>query len=335
MPPRQTGGAIAVRSTKLAHTGRYRMKAVAHLTGVRPELLRMWEKRYRLFKPQRADNRYREFDDEDVQLLLYIRQQIEQGRSIGELAAEGREALLRRAVPDHSPSPEPAYTDLIHELVGYIQRLEKARLDARLAECVAHDRFATVLTTVCTPLMHRLGELWAEHQLSIASERFATMTLKQRLLTMLQSTAPGASAPLVLCACPAGELHELGLLTFAYLMQQDGWQVCYLGTDLSLRDLYWSCERLQPTLVAVSLTYATEPSHALRTLQDIDTVLAPAYPTLIGGQALARYRSLYRPQHLVGFDTACAALTYVRQQHTGLVRSENPAPALGKRGIPQ
>ena len=72
----------------------YRIKAVSRMLGVRPELLRMWEKRYHLFKPQRADNRYREFDDEDVQLLRYICQQIDQGRAIGELAAEGREALL-------------------------------------------------------------------------------------------------------------------------------------------------------------------------------------------------------------------------------------------------
>ena len=37
----------------------YRIKAVSRMLGVRPELLRMWEKRYHLFKPQRADNRYR------------------------------------------------------------------------------------------------------------------------------------------------------------------------------------------------------------------------------------------------------------------------------------
>jgi DNA-binding transcriptional MerR regulator len=49
----------------------YRIKAVSRMTGIRPELVRMWERRYGLFKPQRAGNRYREFDDEDVQLLLY------------------------------------------------------------------------------------------------------------------------------------------------------------------------------------------------------------------------------------------------------------------------
>jgi len=311
------------------------MKAVAHLTGVRPELLRMWEKRYSLFKPQRAGNRYREFDDEDVQLLRYIRQQIEQGRSIGELAAEGREALLRRAIPDHSPPAEPTYTDLIDELLGYMQRLDKARLDARLAECVAHNTFATVLTMVCVPLMHRLGELWAAGKLSIASERFATLALKQRLLTMLHTTAPGATAPLVLCACPSGELHELGLLTFAYLMQQDGWQVCYLGPDLPLRELYWSCERLQPTLVALSLTYVTASSESLRALQDLDTVLAPSYPTLIGGQAIGSYRHLFHPQHLWCFDTALAALSHIRRQDTGRTVPESPVSALGKRALPQ
>ena len=51
----------------------YRIKAVSRMTGIRPELVRMWERRYGLFKPQRAGNRYREFDDEDVQLLLYLR----------------------------------------------------------------------------------------------------------------------------------------------------------------------------------------------------------------------------------------------------------------------
>ena len=201
------------------------MKAVSHLTGVRPELLRRWEKRYHLFTPQRAGNRYREFDDEDVQLLLYIRQQIDHGRSIGELAAEGREALLRQLRPAQASPGQQDNPCLLDELLGYIQHLDKPRLEARLAEWAVHHSFATLLDTVFVPLMHRLGELWAAGEVSVASEHFATMFLKQRLLTMLQTTAPGASAPLLLCACPAKEFHELGLLVFAYIMQQDGWQV--------------------------------------------------------------------------------------------------------------
>lgn len=291
------------------------MKAVSHLTGIRPELLRRWEKRYRLFKPQRAGNRYREFDEEDVQLLLYIREQISQGRSIGELAAEGREALLRQFVPTPKPAvqADPHPSSLLDELTGYIQHLNRTRLQTRLAECLVHYPFMTLLNTVLTPLMHRLGDLWTDGQVSIASQRLITMLLKQRLLTMLQITAPGPEAPLLLCACPAGEQHELGILAFAYAIQQDGWQVCYLGPDLPIGELQRSCQLLQPALVALSMTYSVASDQCLDLLRMLDMTVAPLCPTVVGGQNVAACQHLLQPRHLMLCDTPQAALTHVRQ----------------------
>jgi DNA-binding transcriptional MerR regulator len=316
--------------------GRYRMKAVSRLTGVRPELLRMWEKRYPLFKPQRAGNRYREFDDEDVQLLLYIRQQIEQGRSIGELAAEGREALLRRMAPPTAQlSPEQqAYACLIDELLDAIRHLERARLETRLAECAVHYSFATLLHMVFVPLMHRLGELWVAKEVSVASEHFATMLLKQRLLTMLQAAAPGGNPPLLLCACPAGEFHELGLLTFAYTLQQDGWQVCYLGPDLPVPDLLYSCQRLQPALVALSLTHAAESTGCLDVLHDIDAAISRTYPTFVGGQGIEAQQPVVHPRHALCFPTLQAAQTHARHLYARLITPQT-APAPGKVAVHQ
>jgi DNA-binding transcriptional MerR regulator len=315
---------------------RYRMKAVSRLTGVRPELLRMWEKRYRLFTPHRADNRYREFDDDDVRLLIYIRQQIEQGRAIGELAAEGREALLRRLCPaaDAPPAAREAQP-LLDELVAYAQSFDRRRLETRLAECVAQQPFGMVLHTVFVPLLHRLGDLWAAQQLPVASERLVTVTLTQRLLTLLQATAPGAGAPLLLCACPTGERHELGLLTFAYTMQQSGWQVCYLGPDLPLQELYRSCQHLQPTLVALSLTHVTDASHCLALLHDLDALLAATYPIFVGGQAVEAYRHLIRPRHLSCFTALSPALSQACQWGPPPATGENIPPALGKIAVSQ
>jgi MerR family transcriptional regulator, light-induced transcriptional regulator len=279
---------------------RYRIKAVSRLLGVRPELLRMWEKRYHLFKPQRAGNRYREFDDEDVQLLRYICKQIDQGRAIGELAAEGREALLRQSATAeaHTPAAQPDHAILIDALLEAAQRLDKRRLEAKLAEGAALYSFATLLTAVVTPWMHRMGELWAGGQLAIASERLATAVLTQRLLTMLQATLPVAPASVLLCACPAGERHELGLLSFAYTIQQAGWHVCYLGADLPLSELQYACQHLQPALVALSLTHTIDKQSYLETVQEIDTLFAGTYPIWIGGQAVARYHHLFHPHWL-------------------------------------
>jgi DNA-binding transcriptional MerR regulator len=315
---------------------RYRMKAVSRLTGVRPELLRMWERRYRLLKPGRADNRYREFDDEDVQLLLYIRQQIDQGRSIGELAAEGREALLRRLVPPTAAAAqEPQNTALIEELLQYLQHLDMKRLETRLAECAMHCSFATLLHTVFVPLMHRLGELWRAQKMPIVSEHLATILLQQRLLTMLQATAPGVDAPLLLCACPPGEFHTLGLLTFVYTMQQDGWQVCYLGPDLPLGDLLYSCQQLQPALVAVSMTHVTDISRCRAVLHDIDTTVASTYRTFVGGQGIVMHQHSLRLRHALCMPTIQEAQAQARCLQATLVTPRVAQPALGKVAVPQ
>ena len=302
---------------------RYRIKAVSRMLGVRPELLRMWEKRYHLFKPQRAGNRYREFDDEDVQLLRYICQQIDQGRAIGELAAEGRETLLRHmAASDIPPAAmQPDHAILIDALVDAAQQLDKGRLEAKLAEGAALYSFTTLMTEICAPCMHRLGTLWKAGDLSTASEHLATVALKQRLFMMLQATAPAASAPVLLCACVAGEWHEIGLLTFAYTMQQAGWQVCYLGPDLPVQGLLHGCQRLQPALVAVSMTYAADPHPDLTVLEEIDTLVASAYPTCVGGQAVERYSHTLQPRHMSLLSAPQAARTYARE----LIGSPMPA----------
>jgi methanogenic corrinoid protein MtbC1 len=317
----------------------YRIKAVSRMLGVRPELLRMWEKRYHLFKPQRADNRYREFDDEDVQLLRYICQQIDQGRAIGELAAEGREALLRQSAgtDTHAPVIQPDHAILIDALLEAARRLDKSRLEVKLAEGAALYSFATLLTAVVAPWMHRIGELWAAGQLAVASEHLATAVLTQRLLTMLQATVPVATASVLLCACPAGERHELGLLTFAYTMQQAGWHVYYLGADLPIRELQYACQHLQPALVALSLTHTIDQQSYLETVQEIDTLFAGTYPIWIGGQAVARYHHLLHPHWLQLMPSLRAIHTHSTWQTPGLPGSSQvqPEAALVKVAVQQ
>ncbi len=292
--------------------GTYRMKAVSQMTGIRSELLRMWERRYGLFNPQRAGNRYREFDDEDVRLLIYLREQIDAGRTIGELASEGREALLRRMAAATQPNVPPTSPTAVDDLLQAAHRLDKGQLDARLAELIACTPFLTLLTTVLTPLMHRLGDAWMREEMSIAGVQLMTELFRARLLAMLQSTTPPHAAPVLLCACPAGEFHELGLLTFAYTMQQEGWHAYYLGANLPLSALQAACERIQPTLVALSLTYGPDPMQYMETLHQINREIGPSYPTCMGGQVVESSSYLESISHLQICRTLAEAQQYTR-----------------------
>lgn len=300
--------------------GTYRMKAVSQMTGIRSELLRMWERRYGLFKPQRAGNRYREFDDEDIRLLRYLREQIEAGRAIGELASEGREALLHRMATATTPTAQPTPA-VVGDLLQAAYQLDKRQLDMRLAELIACTPFLTLLTTVLTPLMHALGHAWERQEAPIASVQLMTELIRARLLAMLQSTAPPHPAAVLLCACPAGEFHELGLLTFAYTMQQEGWHAYYLGSNLPLAALWEGCERIQPALVALSLTYGPDPLRYMETLHQIDTRIAALYPTCIGGQVVEHSSYIESMSHLQICRTLAEARHYGRRLQTSGARA--------------
>src|SRR5678815_3954049 len=74
----------------------HRIHRVAKLTGLSKDVIRVWERRYGLVKPSRSSNRYREYSDEEVALLRFVKAQMEQGATIGALAEEGSDSLIAR-----------------------------------------------------------------------------------------------------------------------------------------------------------------------------------------------------------------------------------------------
>ena len=201
---------------------------------------------------------------------------------------------------------------------------------------------AEAIIRATTPLAELLNSeprrfLVAHEDQAVASERLATVVLTQRLLTMLQATVPIAPAPVLLCACPAGERHELGLLTLAYIMQQAGWHVYYLGADLPIHELQYACQHLQPALVTLSLTHAVDQHSCLETVQEIDTLCAGTCPIWIGGQALTRYHPLLHPHWLQLMPSLHAACTHPLWQAPGSTGAAQvqPEAALVKVAVQQ
>jgi DNA-binding transcriptional MerR regulator len=78
---------------------RHKISTVSELTGLSPELLRAWEQRHALIVPVRGPGGQRLYTDQDVALLMRVRRLLDQGRTIGEIAASGRRALLTSSQP--------------------------------------------------------------------------------------------------------------------------------------------------------------------------------------------------------------------------------------------
>jgi len=79
--------------------GLHKIGSICKLTGFSPPLLRAWESRHRLLGPKRGRGGQRLYSDDDLRVLLRVRELLGEGRSIGEIAAAGRKTLLAEMGP--------------------------------------------------------------------------------------------------------------------------------------------------------------------------------------------------------------------------------------------
>jgi DNA-binding transcriptional MerR regulator len=80
-----------------AQSAGYRIGAVARLTGISRDNLRVWERRYAAVIPERTPSGGRLYSTEDISRLRLMKQLVDSGDSIGAVATLSLEALQARA----------------------------------------------------------------------------------------------------------------------------------------------------------------------------------------------------------------------------------------------
>ena len=263
----------------------HRIHRVAKLTGLSKDVIRVWERRYGLVKPSRSSNRYREYSDEEVALLRFVKNQMEQGATIGGLAAEGHDSLVARmrvGTPVSETEQKP-HDRLLDELIGSLDPMDKAGFERRLNGAVAVIPFEEAVQRILLPLQIRIGELWHEGHLNVAVEHYVTKIIQQKLFSVMNQLPVNEFGPRILIACPEGETHEIGAQAVAYIAATKGCHVYYLGPNLPYSDLVNFCEKISPDLVLLSLTELKQEAATLHHIKQLEQ-LAIRWPVAVGGQ---------------------------------------------------
>ena len=263
----------------------HRIHRVAKLTGLSKDVIRVWERRYGLVKPSRSSNRYREYSDEEGALLRFVKNQMEQGATIGGLAAEGHDSLVARmrvATPVSEAEQKP-HDRLLDELIGSLDPMDKAGFERRLNGAVAVIPFEEAVQRILLPLQRRIGELWHEGHLNIAVEHYVTKIIQQKLFSVMNQLPVNEFGPRILIACPEGETHEIGAQAVAYIAATKGCHVYYLGPNLPYSDLVNFCEKISPDLVLLSLTELKQEAATLHHIKQLEQ-LATRWSVAVGGQ---------------------------------------------------
>ncbi len=244
---------------------RYKMGTVTRLTGHSAGLLRIWERRYDLVKPHRTAGGHRMYTQQDLDLLLYIKQRLEEGASIGELAQLGRQALIEamnerpRAEPAAAAPLPPRVNSAIERwraaLVDAAERMDVDALEAELDEAFAALNADVVIYHVLHQVTHEIGRRWADRRLCVAGEHLATAVFYRRMLALLaQARGIRPDSPGALVACLPDELHALGALVQAWELSRSGYKVTWLGAALPLEALDKALQTTRPEAVYLSAT---------------------------------------------------------------------------------
>ena len=226
--------------------GAVRIGELSRRSGVSPELLRAWERRYGLLRPTRSAGGLRLYSPEDLARV----QSMQQHLAAGFAAAEAAELATRAAQPDQLTS-----TAAKDELADALSRFDEGAGHALFDSLLARLSLDTLLSEILIPYLHDLGERWERGEASIAQEHFASTLLRGRLLGLARGWSQGIGRAAVL-ACAPGEQHDLGLLAFGIALRTRGWRIVYLGPDTPIASVTDAARTCEADLVVLSAVNA-------------------------------------------------------------------------------
>jgi DNA-binding transcriptional MerR regulator len=230
----------------VADTGRLRIGELSRRVGESPELLRAWETRYGLVAPERTAGGLRLYSEQDERRVRAMRSHINAGLAAAEAAR------LVKLAEDGGPEP-PALTlaEIEAELERSFDALDEPAAQAALDRLLVAFGLRQALAEVILPFLHRLGERWAAAQATVAQEHFASNIIAGRLRGLATGWGDGVG-PRAVLACPPGELHELGLLSFGLALRERGWRITYLGADTPPEVITAALDQLSPTIIVLA-----------------------------------------------------------------------------------
>ncbi|MDY7232794.1 MerR family transcriptional regulator [Hyalangium rubrum] len=266
----------------------HRIHVAARLSGVREELIRAWERRYGVPRPQRTPSGYRMYTDADVEVLKRLKQLTEEGVPISEAVKllPGREAEpVRRPrqppVEVSGTAVEGWRARVLQAALAYDQRQVAEVLDEVLAALPPLKAFDEVLA----PVQREVGDRWHAGALTVAQEHLVSQVVRARLVSLLHAAPENEGARHAVLACFPEEQHEVGLLGAALRLRHAGLRVTLLGQRVPARDLGQLVAELRPDVVGLSAVMDPGAKAFERQLAELLAALPPDCPVWVGGAA--------------------------------------------------
>ena len=232
----------------------YPIRAVSRITGIPIDTLRAWERRYGAVKPERGE-RGRLYGEAEVRRLSLLREAVERGHAIGQIAGLSEpelneliaEVRFGRREPDAMPAPG-GLGPVLQAVAAYDYDATNEEL-GRLALLMNP---AELVHRAVLPLMRTAGEMWERGTFRVAQEHMLSECVRNLLGGLLRRQTE-AAVERMLFTTPVGEQHEFGILAAAMLAARRPFRVTYLGPNLPAAEIRFVAASMRIGVIVLGL----------------------------------------------------------------------------------
>ncbi len=311
----------------------YNLKAVVQETGIKPDTLRAWERRYGLPEPQRTDSGHRLYSQNDINLLKWLIVRQDEGMSISRAVdlwrrlSDEQSAVGQKKVSSSQPAVSPAQpgntlAELHDAWVASCMNFDEQRAERILAQAFAIFPVEQVCTDLLQHGLQTIGEGWYQGKITVQQEHFASALATRRIETLLAATPTPTRTGRILVGCPPDEDHIFIVLLLSLLLRRKGWDIIFLGANVPVENMIMTIQTARPMLVILS----AQQLSAAANLADMAQVLYHEHiPVAFGGKIFTEIPDLQ--QRIAGYyltDHLEAGIQAIEQ----LMAMPRPQPTL-------
>lgn len=232
--------------------GKYSIKELEHLSGIKAHTIRIWEKRYSLINPKRTSTNIRFYSDDDLKKIINVSLLNAHGFKISKIAGMSDEEITRKVL--ELSDTDNDHSIHINQLVTAMVQLDEEKFETALSGFFLRYNFEQTMTRIVYPFLQKTGVLWQTHNISPAQEHFISNLIRQKVIVGIDGLPLQSDGDRALLYLPENELHEIGLLFSHYLLRKAGYRTIYLGQAVPYSDLLQVFNHYRPALLVTALT---------------------------------------------------------------------------------
>ena len=217
----------------------FTIKDFENLSGIKAHTIRIWEKRYNLFSPERLESNFRSYTHDDLQKMLNIAYLNLNGLKISKIAllSDNEIQIKARELSANNQNNIAEITNLKLAMLNFDTNL----FNQVYLKLLSEKSFSQIFETVFFPFLNDIGMLWQTNTIKPANEHFISNLIIQKIQIQIEKSYSNQSSSnsdfVYVLFLPTNEIHEIGLLYINYILTLNGLKTVYLGQSTPLEDL--------------------------------------------------------------------------------------------------